>query len=604
VLECGATFICYYLKSKHKWGFAGKAKKTHMLAKLNKLTNWQAAVTIVLVGFVVFASGLTSPFRGDDDLQIVSNPTVHSLANIKLFFEGGTFYNGQQHVPLTGTYFRPLMTTTFSLIYSVFGAHSFYYHLVQLLLCIGSAVILYLFFRYSFKPAMALFLALVFLVHPLNSQVVFAIPSMQDALFFFFGILGLYLLFKCKSAKSLLLVVLCMLLSLFAKETGIFFVILATLYLFWFNRKRLLPFLGFMLLPAVLWFVLKVHAIGLNSNPNNTPIDSLSLGGRLPTDPSIMLFYLEKFIFPWKLATSYHWVYPTFSVSHVLVPLIIDLTVIAAVVYGAVRIRRKAPEARYYSYVFFTIWAGLGLLAHLQIIPLDMTACETWFYFSMPGVLGMLGVAWRVFPVHIHTKWVLPVLGILLLILLGFRTAARGFDWKNENALLEENITASKEDFSSYNALAQMYMQRRDYTDAEIYVRKSVAIYPSAINDNTLGEILFLEQDYAGAYAAFTDGLKHLTYYGLIDNLAVLTAYYGNTATNRRFLLQAVKSYPQDVHPWFYLALLDYEHNHVDEAKVAITQAYKYGQSYQGVVLVYQRMMSGQPLNVATNGSQ
>lgn len=357
-----------------------------MLAKINKITSWRALILIALIGFIVFFSGLNNPFQSDDKLQIVNNIPVHSIANIRLFFEGGTFYNGQGSAPLNGAYYRPLMTTVFSVLYTLFGAHPVYYHVLQLMLCIGSSIILYLFFRYSFKPAIALFLALLFLVHPIDSQVVFAIPSMQDALFFFFGILAIWQLIRFNSVKSLIFVAVCLFLSLLAKETAILFAVMALLYLFWWNRNRLYTFIGVMVLPLTLWLILKINAVGFSSNSHNAPVEGLKLAGRLYNAPSIVLFYISKFIFPWRLASAYYWTHPKFTVRYFLIPLIIDLILIAVFVYIGFVIGKRASKAQYFTYNFFGIWAALGLLLTLQIIPIDMTACETWFYFPMAGV--------------------------------------------------------------------------------------------------------------------------------------------------------------------------------------------------------------------------
>src|SRR6266571_1779293 len=161
------------------------------LAKINKLDPWQAACIIAVIGLCVFFTGLTNPFEGDDTYQIVNNPPVHSIKNIVTFFESSTFYNGAK---LSGDYYRPTMTVVFSLLYTLFGPHTVAFHIMQLALYLASAFILYLVFKRFLKPALALALALIFLVHPLNPQIVYAIPTMQDALFFFFGILGLWLL--------------------------------------------------------------------------------------------------------------------------------------------------------------------------------------------------------------------------------------------------------------------------------------------------------------------------------------------------------------------------------------------------------------------------
>jgi hypothetical protein len=42
-----------------------------MLAKINKINTWQAALIIAVVGFAVFFRGLTNPFQGDDFNQII-----------------------------------------------------------------------------------------------------------------------------------------------------------------------------------------------------------------------------------------------------------------------------------------------------------------------------------------------------------------------------------------------------------------------------------------------------------------------------------------------------------------------------------------------------
>ncbi len=135
----------------------------------------KAALLIAAIGVAVYFSGLSGQFLGDDTTQIINNVPVHSIANIATFFSGGTSYNGQ--IKLSGVYYRPLMTTTFSLLYTLFGPNPVWFHLLQLLLHILCAFVLFLVLRYFLRPTTSLILALVFLVHPINSQAVFSIPS-------------------------------------------------------------------------------------------------------------------------------------------------------------------------------------------------------------------------------------------------------------------------------------------------------------------------------------------------------------------------------------------------------------------------------------------
>ncbi len=244
---------------------------------------------------------------------------------------------------------------------------------------------------------------------------------MQDALFFFFGILGMYILLRFKSTRSLLLVAIGILFSLLAKETGLLFLLMALLYLYRWDRSRLLKFVSIMAVPLVLYLILRVHAIGLFRHPTIAPIDNLSIIERVFTAPSIVLFFITKLIFPWKLASAYYWVYRSFSITHFLIPLLFDLAVAAVIVYVAILLKSRATKSQFYTYIFFAMWAALGLLTTIQVVALDMTASQTWFYFSMAGVLGMIGIVITVYPIRIRQVWLL-IIAIILLGSLGTRT--------------------------------------------------------------------------------------------------------------------------------------------------------------------------------------
>ena len=425
---------------------------------------------------------------------------------------------------------------------------------------------------------------------------------MQDALFFFFGILALWVLLRFNSMKSIPFVALCLFLSLLAKETAILFIAMSLLYLFWWDRKRLLPFAGIMVLPVALWLVLKSQAVGLlGVNRNNAPIDNLTLWGRLLTAPSVVLFYIARIIFPWKLATAYYWVYPTFSINHTLLPLAIDLAVLAVYVYLAFVVRRRATKAQFYTYIFFGIWSALGILVHTQVIPLDMTVCETWFYFSTAGVLGVIGIVLVVFQDRIHPRW-FYLITALIIVALGVRTAVRGLDWRNVNSLAYKDIAASKEDYIAETNIALGYLDQGKVNEARSYAAQSVKLYPNAVNNEILGRALMNLGDYPNAYKALINGLRYQAgYVSLYDDLADLTAIYGDPNSNQQLLLRAVNIFPQDANLWFYLAIFEYRKNDVPDAKVEISQAYRYGSGDEKISLIYYRIMNNLPLDTTFN---
>lgn len=574
-----------------------KTKIDKLLQWVERLKPWQVALIIFMVGAVVFSTGLGSQFQGDDNGQIVNNTQVHSLSNVKLLFEGGTFYNGQDDLPLTGSYYRPLMMVTFSLLYTLFGLNAIYFHIFQYLLCIGGAIILFLVLRYSFTQKLALFLALLFLVHPINSQVAFSIATMQDALFFLFGILAIWLLIRFDSVKGLILAALCIFVSLLAKETAMLFIVMAGIFLFWFKRKRLVPFLAVVTLPVVSWLALKSHAIGLGAdNPGNAPIAHLGLVERLMTAPSIMLFYLTEIVFPWKLSAAYYWTHPTFSVQHVLLPLIVDLVFIGLVIYAGIKLYKYAPKAQYYTYLFFTIWAALGLGVHLQIIALDFTVTLPWIYFSMAGLMGMIGVVLtNLKPFKNFNPYVATFAMIAILVLLGARTIVRGPDYKNQYTLASHDVRATNEQFNAYNSMAIYEAGQNDFEAALKHARKSVSIYPSSTNNNTLGGILYLTGDYAGAHDAFHNGLKAMELHDIYENLVRLTLVYGEPEENEATLVKALNYFPNNQKMWVYYAVQLQRDDKNARAKDAITRA----QQLEPVPdFIYSNIMNNKPFTI------
>lgn len=545
-----------------------------MWEKISKIKSWQAILIIIGVGLATYFNGLTNPFMGDDTAQIVDNVVVHSISNVLLFFQGGTFYTGQGEAPLSGVYYRPLMTTTFSAIYSVFGENPLFFHLVQLALVISSTIFLYLFFRHFFASVFCLLLALIFLVHPLDSQVVYGIPAMQDALMTFFGILSLWLVTRLNSRRALLLVALCLVLALFSKEMGVFYVFAVLGYLFFFDKKRFSVFIAIITIPLLLYFFVRLYAVGLSPQAHIAPIGDYSLTERLMTAPSIVFFYITKLIFPFGLASAYYWVHPSFSVSTVLVPLLIALIIVGFLVWIARKIRTRDQD--YFKvYIFFFGWALSGLIPYLQIVPLDMTACDNWFRFSMVGVLGMAGATLMTFAPRIQLKW-FYIVAVLLVLALSVSTAVRGLDWNSPYSLARAGIAASKDNFYDHNIVAQHYISTGEHMRAEQYAKKSIELYPNASNYNTLGASLMGIGNLEGAKDAFTKGLPYLNSQFNYDNLAKLSIYSDDYSFYRKHIHDGLAQYEQDPVLLLYLALLEARDGNEDVAKIAVTQAARY----------------------------
>jgi len=353
--------------------------------------------------------------------------------------------------------------------------------------------------------------------------------------------------------------------------------------------------------------VLKRNAVGWDNNPLGAPIDKIHLAGRLMTAPSIMQFYLTKLVFPWKLASAYFWTYPTFSIKHFLVPLMVDLAVIGLVVYLTVIFRKKLSKAKYFTYLFFAIWAFGGLIPYLQIIPIDMTVCESWFYFSMIGFLGMIGIVLVSFQSRLRPSWFL-IIAVLVIGSMGIRTALRGTNWRTTDTMAFKDAAVSPGDYIADKNIAYYYYDEGNFAEAKVYADRSVTAFPGALSYNILGMTLLHLNNYPGAAQAYDKGMQYSDLNLLYENRASLTGGYGSAASNTKFLLTAVNKFPKDAEIWFYFAIQLYRDNDTANAKNAITQSYKYAAttenmplSNQDISVIYSRIMTNEPLNVSFN---
>ena len=547
----------------------------------------------IFIGFATFFSGLNSPFQNDDSYQIVNNTPVHSISNLPSFFGSSTFFNGEK---LTGVYYRPLMTATFSIIYSFFGSNPFFYHFFQLSLYIAAAFVLFLVFKHFFKQPTALFLSLIFLVHPLNSQIVYSIPTMQDALFFFLGILAIWMLIK---NKSLWKVVLLLFLSMLSKESGILFTLIASLYLYLFDRKRIFAFFKTIAVPIVLYFVLKISAVGFTGAHHAAPINELGFIEKMMTAPSIMLFYIGKLLFPAQLSLGYYWTYPNFSVEHVLIPLLIDLGVIGLFTYLGFVVKKRLSKKSFLTFMFFATWTVMGIGLYLQVIPgLDFTACETWFYFAMAGLLGMIGVSTLLVKQFRYRNWlIVPI--VLIIIALGIRSNLRGYDYSSQYKLATVDVSVTDNNFSAMNNIAQNLIDQGKYNEAIVYAEKSIQIYPIVSNYINLGVALQQTGKYKEAIDAYDKALIYGNINIIYENIALIHIVSSKPADTEQFFKTAFAEYPRDFKLWLYYAVFEGAVGSKDTAINAIISARNYGQVPSQI---YDGITNGIPFTVPILG--
>ncbi len=537
------------------------------------LTTKKAIVFIFIIGFLIFFNGFFNGFVGDDVSQITDNINVHSISNIVTFFSGSTFYSGGREV-LFGVYYKPVLSISYALIYNLFGNSTLAYHSLEIFLHIINASLLFVFFKRLFSKNLSFILSIIFLVHPINSEVAFYVSNLQDALFFFFGFSAILILQRYNSQQAVLFSSFLLLLSLLSKETGILFFITGLVFVFLYYKDKFKSLTTYLSLSFVLYLVLRVHAVGLFTNTFSAPIQKLNLIERIFNIPEMFLFYIKTFFFPLNLAVSYHWFYITPDFLHFVLPLFIDLIFLLVLTVITSYFYKRTTHKNFILFSFFTFWFLLGLAFHLQIIPLDATVADRWFYFPIVGLLGMIAVLAEQFRINLKSNYVVLLI-ILIISLLSLRTYIRSFDWKDPLTLARHDLTVSPKAFNLESGLGASYFELGNYEQAKIHAEKSIKLFPNMFNYTNLGGALFCLGDYKDAKKANLNALKYGQYYATYENLAGLSIIYGNAKTDINFIKnQALTRYPYDSKLWFYLAVLEYKNNMIKDAKMSITNAY------------------------------
>ena len=227
-------------------------------------------------------------------------------------------------------------------------------------------------------------------------------------------------------------------------------------------------------------------------------------------------------------------------------------------------------------YLLFVIVFFVSLGLHLQIIPLDSTFAERWFYSPTVGLLMLLGIVLEK-GLGENKKIIFAsfCLGIIMLVALGWRTATRSFDWKDEFTLFSQDVKVNKDSYIIEMGLGYAYAQKKDYDTAINHLERSTQIYPYVTNFTELGTAYSQRGDFVKAEESYKNALKIKDFYLTYENLASL--YYGQLKDYEKAIeitKRGVSIYPSSSKLRFILALSYYKLNDMKNAQQTALECY------------------------------
>jgi tetratricopeptide (TPR) repeat protein len=500
-------------------------------------------ILIVVLGFILYFNSFFNGFVWDDEEQIVLNTQVHSIINIPSFFTQATFNSGGA-AKMGGLYYRPIMITVFSLIYSIFGSGASFFHFFQVIVHIGSVILLFLIFDHFLKKEkLSLLLSLIFLVHPINSEAVLYISGLQDALFFFFGALSFWIIITKDDLKNFWLPALLLFLSVASKETGIIWGIVLIIYMFKFKRRDIKKLAPPLILFTAFYSFLRFGIAKIYFAKHGlTEISKIDFLHRMMNLPAIASYYLKTIVWPLNIAVEQQWIIKEISFTGFYLPLAVLLIFLSLLLLGAWYVFKKKDKYIAFYMIFLTGFL-LSFSMHLQFFPLDMTVSDRFFYLPLAFLLGLAGI----FLAKVNKDNTVTWIAAIIIVLFSVRTFIRTFDWRNSLSLYSHDINISQS-FDLVNNLGVVLYRNGDIESARGYFEKSIQMSPGWwTNYNNLGAYWEAKGDLPKAEGLYLTAIRNGNYYLAYENYAGILIKQGKISKAKDFLEnEALKYFPQN----------------------------------------------------------
>jgi Tfp pilus assembly protein PilF len=478
-----------------------------MIATLIKYKHFISVVIISLTAIICYSNIFDVPFQFDDRANIIENPIIKDLRHFIHPSEANLYAGSFQHNVFVKRFVGHL---SFALNYKLHAFDVRGYHAVNLIIHIINGALLYLLVILTFRtPFMecspfrehsgliALFSALLFVSHPIQTQAVTYIVQRLASLATLFYILSLVLYIKARLKTELhssrivkkkhhsreiggdkisafLLYFSSVVFSMLAmktKEIAFTLPLAMALYeLMFFRGKagmrllRLVPFLLTLL-------IIPLTYIGLYSDMEKpieeimadtdqaTTIQKLSRVDYLLTQFRITVTYLRLLVLPVGQNLDYDYpVYNSFFAPPVLMSFLFLLTFFGLGVYLYYRSRTTHHSLRLVS--FGILWFFISLSVESSIIPLHVIWEHRVYLPSAGFFTSIVTAAFLLLEMQKNrtSKKAVAVIFALVLVVLLSATYSRNTAWQSKSSLWKDVISKSDQSVRGYNNLGNAYM--------------------------------------------------------------------------------------------------------------------------------------------------
>ncbi len=487
-------------------------KSTHDLA---------AILLIILLGFIAYANSLNNGFVYDDSLVIEDRSFLSSWNNLRYFFSP-LYFTG------SGEYsYRPVLTLTYFFDYLRGNGNPCAFHETNVCLHIINGLLLYCFLLYvipfldkRYNPRLiALFAALLFMVHPIQTESVDGSGFREEILFSIFSIASIIFFIKNKTRTNRIYLILSLIsyfLALLSKESALLLIAIIFLIDVFFRKDAeaakkdrnppKFKYGYYAWYAAVILIYLYIRFIWMVNPGVGTSLEGVSYPGgslytAILTSGRIFVKYLGLLILPLKLSVEYFNYYMVYPSRSILEP----KTLASLIVLFSLLIFSTRNFWKYRIFTFSVLWFFIWLVPASNILPLNHPMAERYLYISSVGFC-LLSAAMIIQPFYFKPQKAISIninkaqILFLVLLLSGYSilTINRNKIWREPITFWDEAMKQSPSSSRAYTNLGYAYFKKKMYNE-------SIDAYQRAIKKNP---------DYADPYAGLSLAYLELGNFG------------------------------------------------------------------------------------------
>jgi tetratricopeptide (TPR) repeat protein len=456
----------------------------------------------VLAGLAVYYNTFSAPFIFDDLPSISANPTIHHLTSI-----GQVLSPPREGETVSG---RPLLNLSLAINYAVSGMETWSYHALNLAIHILNGLLLFGVLRRTFLlPSMgprlgrasfglAMAIALVWTVHPLQTESVTYVIQRAESLAAMFYLATLYATIRGTQSRRAIFwyaaAVGTCLLGAATKETVATAPLVVLLYdrtfLTGSFRESLGRRWGLYAGLAASWILLagltaSTGLLGLRAE-NGAP----SIWAYARSQPGVILYYLGLAIWPNPLCLDYGW--PVARTWGAIVPAAVAVSLLVGVTVVGLAGHRRWGFA---GACFFLILAPTS-----SVLPLGQLAFEHRMYLPLAAVVTLLVLAIYVVGAELRrrgwlARWGAVAGGVSLVaivaIVLGLLTIRRNADYQGISSIWQDTLDKAPQNADAHYGMANALVSLGRTAEAIEHFECSLRLKPEhAPVHNNFGLVL------------------------------------------------------------------------------------------------------------------